>query len=343
MFRYDHVKNLDHTVGEFESNFMKTTDTKDDEARRNSYQKTTEVFYNLITDFYEWGWGRSFHFAPRYEDEEFHNSITRYEHFVAAQLGIPCDKTSLEARQFQVLDVGCGVGGPMRAVGRFFKDRAHITGINITQEHIHRAHRYNQAANLKNYTLVHGDFNAIPRPDNYFDAVYDFEAILHSTDRERTFKEVFRVLKPGARFVTAQYCLLDNYDANNEHHKDIIRRVDNTNGCYCFGQTTAMTTENLKKAGFNVISREDVFSKENRSDIPFHEVFEGARGGRFTGTKFGLWCTYVFTYVGEALHVLPRGTCEVQAMLMGAAESFKEAGRLGLLTPGMLYVCEKPE
>lgn len=161
----------------------------------------------------------------------------------------------------------------------------------------------------------------------------------------------------------------------------------------------------MEKAGFKVISREDVFAKENGSDIPFHEVFEGARGGRFTGTKFGLWwacslamglfsvcffffflchlflfrplhrrthtytytlshtrthpltlfecahslllfpkrrCTYAFTYVGETLRVLPRGTCEVQTMLMGAAESFKEAGRLGLLTPGMLYVCEKP-
>jgi hypothetical protein len=150
------------------------------------------------------------------------------------------------------------------------------------------------------------------------------------------------VLKPGGRYVTAQYTLLENYDPKNEKHLDIIRRVDNTNGCYCFGQTTALTTENLKKAGFNVISYEDVFGAAT-SDIPFHEVFEGARGGRFAGTKIGRALTNTFTYVGELLHLLPKGTYDVQQLLCGAAESFKEAGRLGLLTPGMLYVCEKPK
>jgi len=338
-FSFAHVKKLDSTVKDFEAKFATSTD---DTARRSAYQKTTETFYNLISDFYEWGWGQSFHFAPKYEDEDFHASIRRYEHYMASLLGIPMDKASLAKKEYQILDVGCGVGGPMRAIARFFKYRVHVTGVNITQEHIRRAARYNEKIGVKNCTLVHGDFNEIPRADGFFDAAYDFEATLHSTDRLKTFKEIYRVLKPGGRFISAQYCLLDAYDDNNAYHREVIRRVDNTNGCYIAGQTIALTTANFKKAGFNVISVEDVFEPENASDVYFHEVFEGSRGQRFTGTKFGLWCTYIFTYVGETLRFLPRGTCEVQALLMGAAESLKESGRLHIMSPGVLFVLEKP-
>jgi hypothetical protein len=36
-------------------------------------------FYSLITDFYEYGWGESFHFAAREKGESFENSIIRQE------------------------------------------------------------------------------------------------------------------------------------------------------------------------------------------------------------------------------------------------------------------------
>ena len=124
----------------------------------------------------------------------------------------------------------------MRAVARFFKYKVRIEGVNITEEHIERARRYNQRQNVTNCSFIHGDFNEVPRPDNHYDAIYDFEATLHSTDLDRTFAEIYRLLKPGGRYVTAQYCLLDGYDPENEHHRDVIRRVDNTNGCYCSGE-----------------------------------------------------------------------------------------------------------
>jgi hypothetical protein len=36
-------------------------------------------FYSLITDFYEYGWGESFHFAAREKGESFEDSIIRQE------------------------------------------------------------------------------------------------------------------------------------------------------------------------------------------------------------------------------------------------------------------------
>ena len=45
-------------------------------------------FYSLITDFYEYGWGESFHFAAREVGESFEASIIRQE-TGETQLGFP--------------------------------------------------------------------------------------------------------------------------------------------------------------------------------------------------------------------------------------------------------------
>jgi len=331
VFSYKHVPDVGKTTEGFNNQF----NSEKDQARRSAYQKTTETFYNLITDFYEWGWGRSFHFAPRYEGETFAYSIKRYEHYVASLLRIPGDKATLENQQHKILDVGCGVGGPMRSIAQFFKYRAHMTGINITAEHIRRCDKYNKAINMNNYDLIKGDFNAIPRDDNSFDAAYDFEATLHSTDLLRTFKEVYRVLKPGARFVSAQYCCTPKYDPKNPTHRDILTRIDNTNGCYVIDRTIPSTKQTFEDAGFKVISHEDVFQPENLNTHPFHEM-------GFATTKLGLMLTLTFTHVGEFCGFLPKGTCEVQKLLIGGATSFREGGELDIVTPGALFVVEKP-
>ena len=47
----------------------------------------TETFYNLVTDFYEYGWGQSFHFAPLYEGKDLQKCIAEYEQDVGRRVG----------------------------------------------------------------------------------------------------------------------------------------------------------------------------------------------------------------------------------------------------------------
>jgi len=327
-FKYEHVSSLNKDVGDFVNDYK--SDDKALDIRRSKYTKTTETFYNLITDFYEYGWGQSFHFAPKWQSETFENAILRYEYWFAAQLGV--------GKGAKVLDVGCGIGGPMRSVWKY--TQAKITGVNITKEHIQRAKRYNARDGIKDCDFILADFNQIPGvPDNTFDAIYDFEALLHSTDRLRTCTELCRVLKPGGKFITAQYCLLKDYSEKNPLHRDIIRRIDNTNGCYCEGNTIEKTTKAIEGAGFKIIKAFDAF--EEQGDVPFHEVFVSKTGGRFFGTRAGRFITTNALKLGEGLKILPKGTVEVQNMLIGAAESFTEAGELKLITPGYVYICTK--
>lgn len=62
-------------------------------------------------EFYEWGWGPSFHFAPRAKGESFAASEARHEHVIALKLGL--------RPGMHVMDLGAGVGGPAREIARF--------------------------------------------------------------------------------------------------------------------------------------------------------------------------------------------------------------------------------
>ncbi|KAK1281867.1 Cycloartenol-C-24-methyltransferase 1 [Acorus calamus] len=100
----------------------------DEEARKANYTDMVNKYYDLSTSFYEFGWGESFHFAHRWKWESLRESIKRHEHFLALQLGL---KPGMK-----VLDVGCGIGGPLREIARF--SSTSVTGLNNNDYQISR-------------------------------------------------------------------------------------------------------------------------------------------------------------------------------------------------------------
>lgn len=98
-------------------------------------------FYTLVTDFYEYGWGDSFHFANRFIGESHKESLRRAEYFLASKLNL--------GEESKCLDIGCGIGGPMRAIARF--SGAEITGINNCdyQVRIRKRQRATSSSNRK--------------------------------------------------------------------------------------------------------------------------------------------------------------------------------------------------
>ena len=58
------------------------------ESRKSDYKKFNDLYYDLATDFYEYGWGSSFHFARRVPGESFKAALVRHEHHFANALGL---------------------------------------------------------------------------------------------------------------------------------------------------------------------------------------------------------------------------------------------------------------
>ena len=49
---------------------------------KDDYARMVKGFYDLITDFYEYGWGQSFHFAPGKEGASFEESLAGHQDFL---------------------------------------------------------------------------------------------------------------------------------------------------------------------------------------------------------------------------------------------------------------------
>src|SRR3954453_11527552 len=161
------------------------------EGRKANYTTMVNDYYNLVTDFYEYGWGQSFHFAPRHKGESFEASLVRHELYLAHVLGL--------RPGMKVLDVGCGVGGPMRAIARF--SGANVVGVNNNDYQIDRGNKHNDKAHLSQQcSFLKADFMKLPVSDKTYDAVYAIEATCHAPDKVKLFTELFRVMKDGAEF-----------------------------------------------------------------------------------------------------------------------------------------------
>ena len=101
---------------------------------RSRTAQLVDKFYDLVTDIYEFGWGTSFHFSPPLPGKTAAAAEAAHEARLGAVLGVgPGDA---------VLDVGCGVGGPMRTVAS--TTGARVTGITINEYQVKRALFHNE-------------------------------------------------------------------------------------------------------------------------------------------------------------------------------------------------------
>ena len=74
-------------------NYLKFYDSKKDSEESKALRKenATEVvnhYYDLATDFYEYGWGEAFHFATLRRGESREHSFAKYEYSLALKLGL---------------------------------------------------------------------------------------------------------------------------------------------------------------------------------------------------------------------------------------------------------------
>ena len=305
----------------------------DADARKRNYQALANRFYDLVTDFYRFGWGDSFHFAPRRKGERFRNSLARCERFLA-------DALDLRAGM-KVLDVGCGVGGPMREIARH--SGAHVVGLNNHAYQVQKAKEENRREGLASLcTLLHGDFMSIPAPDGSFDAAYSMEATPHAPDKRGVFGEVLRVLGPGGLFAGFEWCLTDRFDPENPEHRRLKSGIEAGTGLPDLA-TTGDVVDALAQAGFELVEARDR-AADSDPETPWYRALQG-RDLSLTSlprTPVGRALTNGVTRFLEGVRLAPHGTTEISALLNQSADDLVAAGVAGIFTPIFYFKARKP-
>lgn len=106
-----------------------------------------------------------------------------------------------------VLDIGCGAGGIdvalVAAHGAGF-----VTGIDVEDPVLaHARALVNRAGLSTRIGLVKVAPGPLPFPPGSFDVVFSKDSIVHIPDKHALMAEVFRVLKPGGRFLASDWLI----------------------------------------------------------------------------------------------------------------------------------------
>jgi SAM-dependent methyltransferase len=170
-----------------------------------------------------------------------------------------------------VLDLGCGAGLDLYFYAKAVGTKGKVYGLDISESMANRAKDNMEKSGIENVEIHIGESDRLPFSDNFFDVVASNGIYNLSPDKEAVMREVYRVLKPGARTVFCEIVLKQPLsDEERKSHSDWFR---------CIGG--ALPEEDflalMKKVGFNNI-----------------EVISKIRNAR-TGHKFAL-CANIRAY-----------------------------------------------
>jgi len=119
-----------------------------------------------------------------------------------ANLGLGCGNpqaiASLQPGE-TVLDLGSGGGFDCFLAAGAVGDKGHVIGVDMTPEMIERARQNARKSGLMNVDFRLGELENLPLADEIVDVIISNCVINLSPDKERVFKEAYRVLKPGGR------------------------------------------------------------------------------------------------------------------------------------------------
>jgi sterol 24-C-methyltransferase len=328
----DH-KNMEEEADFFVNHYADNDDQAD--QRKQSAAKMVEVFYDLVTDFYESGWGQSFHFSPRGRFETFREGIARHEHYIASKIQL--------SEKEKCLDVGCGIGGPMRNIVQF--SHADVTGVTINEYQVRRGNTLNKNAGLDHLCrLMQANFLDLSCfEEASFDKAFSIEATCHAGNRIDVFREVFRVLKPGGLFATYEWVLNDLYDPENPKHVKGRQFIEGGNALPQLIHDKDSVAA-LKQAGFELVESFDLaeLSKKN-GQLPWYGSLEAKCSvENFHHSQVATLATHCICWSMEKVGLAPKGTLKTHQFLLKARDGLLIGGQEGFFTPMYFMMGRKP-
>ena len=119
----------------------------------------------------------------------------------------------------KTLEIGIGQGGDAEQIVR---RGGHYSGLDLTNEAVHRVKRRFELKDLAFDTITQGSILDAPFADNSFDIVFSHGVLHHVPDIQKAQKEIARILKPNGLLVVMLYA---RHSLNYHLSIRILRRI----------------------------------------------------------------------------------------------------------------------
>ncbi|KAJ5681312.1 sterol 24-c-methyltransferase [Penicillium maclennaniae] len=314
--------------------------------RRKAAQDALAVqYYNLVTSIFQKSGRMCGHLCRLSPNEPMAQSLVRHEHYLAHRVNMQEGE--------RILDVGCGIGNPARSIARF--TGANIIGLNINAQQLRQARQLTQEAGLGyQVNFVEQNFLKMDFADNTFDGAYAIESTCYAPDLVEVYSEIFRVMKPGARFGVYEALLTDKYDNNNPIHREVKSNIERGGGLARI-HTSAEAIAAMKAVGFEVLAIDDLGARPDQ--IPWETQLSDPRLEKQGLLSFVLLSIFfaarasplvnrgLQALVGklEQMTVFPAGSQKVVDLVVTILDGMYRGGELGIFSPMFLIIARKPE
>ncbi len=307
-----------------------------DDGDGYDHAATVKEYYDLCSEFMVYGWGESLHFAPLSPTESLEESKARHQRLMIEKLEL--------AEGMTVIDVGCGLGGPMRRV--VSEGGVRVVGISNSELQLEKARALNAEAGIDDmvdYVACNFmDMGVIA--DNTFDRGYAIESTCHAPDKAGAFAEIYRVLKPGALLWGQEMCMTDAFNPDDDQHRTI--KQDLMRGIALNGIATTQEVDwTLEAVGFEVIEGMDRGVVEDDLATPWYRPMEnrhGTVGNALRRTPLGRKGIMWGSKLAELARVFPKGSTDVIGLLDRTANAYVAGGKTGIFSPLYCFLARKP-
>jgi len=149
-----------------------------------------------------------------------------------------------------VLDLGSGGGIDVLLSARRVGPSGKAYGLDMTDEMLALARENQRKSGVQNVEFLKGEIEHIPLPDNSVDVIISNCVINLSADKDKVFREAFRVLKPGGRLAVSDAVVRGDVPAQ------VRRSMELWVGCIAGALKDSDYTAKLSGAGFAAIEIE---------------------------------------------------------------------------------------
>jgi arsenite methyltransferase len=148
----------------------------------------------------------------------------------------------------RVVDVGCGAGMDSFIAGKFVGQSGYVIGVDMTYAMNKKAKNALLNSNFNNVEFRKGFAEDLPVENNWADVVISNGVINLTPDKELTFREMFRILKPGGRLQVADIIVTKPVPVESK------QKVELWTGCIAGGMEEDEMWNILNETGFIDIS-----------------------------------------------------------------------------------------